>query len=534
MFSTCLFYFIFLLCIFLLDSIRDLQNSLKLGKEAKSNLDEIIDYSSAMLSLREVVFDLKSKMESEKKMAKKRFLLQKTLNFLERYFYLICYSCYAIEVLRDGPDKQISFRWWMKERPQIYRILENLVVYDHKEEILVRKVLALDTPYMITDGGYLSTGLPNLHKVESAPIFGTGQPLPTDFNRFVRDVVMRDNKTYIIWINLRDDCVISIRNQNYSLREKDKITMTEYPSFQGHMLEGIEAKLYQEILEKIGKQEKVLAWNGNEFEAIEVLHSSDVSTTKEILHSIKRQLVQEGGSVNPKLAELDNVRLKYYRSPLSDRHAPPLTFFDDITESLKELNVEASSVIFNCRSGTHRTNIGMLSAALLFDRQIYDSSHEAEAIDLMDQDIDIIENLVQLLPSGKKALLRLKRIMQDFSEPYDLYKDIIATQNSLAQARPGEQFALVEEKALCLVETYFYLVMYSCYTLEQLSYKFEVSFTEWVSKRPDATHLLDNLCLQCQAIKPQLQISTMKNRCKIKHKKILDEVACAGGSSVVL
>eukprot|EP00094_Tigriopus_californicus_P008191 TCALIF_07887-PA protein Name:"Similar to pald1 Paladin (Danio rerio)" AED:0.24 eAED:0.24 QI:1/0.6/0.33/0.83/1/1/6/0/408 len=101
------------------DVIKELLQKESRAKEAKKSLDRIIDIcgpppkGSGLQNLRECIIETKWKYDvaPEDKQIVWRELI---LNFMERYFILICFATYALEF---GPEGfQRSFKSWMDER----------------------------------------------------------------------------------------------------------------------------------------------------------------------------------------------------------------------------------------------------------------------------------------------------------------------------------------------------------------------------------------------------------------------------------
>lgn len=110
------------------DVIKELMEKFPETKEGKQTFDFIADINgpapkgTGIQNLRECVIETKWKYDvapEEKQIAWK----QNILDFLERYFYLICFTTYALE---QGPHNYpISFKSWMDARPTLRTMIEN-------------------------------------------------------------------------------------------------------------------------------------------------------------------------------------------------------------------------------------------------------------------------------------------------------------------------------------------------------------------------------------------------------------------------
>lgn len=81
------------------------------GVRVKVETDKMIDRSSAMQNLREVVYDMQAL--ADKALERKRsYFVKKGQNFLVRYFYLICINAYLRQHVAD--DFSVPFSQWLR------------------------------------------------------------------------------------------------------------------------------------------------------------------------------------------------------------------------------------------------------------------------------------------------------------------------------------------------------------------------------------------------------------------------------------
>jgi len=109
------------------DVIKELLEKVPEAVEGKRKVDRIIDIcgptpkGTGLQNLRECIIETKWKYDvapEEKQVVWKRMIL----NFMERYFYLICFATYSIEVGTKG--FQTSFKDWMNARPHLRTMIE--------------------------------------------------------------------------------------------------------------------------------------------------------------------------------------------------------------------------------------------------------------------------------------------------------------------------------------------------------------------------------------------------------------------------
>merc|ERR1719510_591332 len=109
------------------DVVKELLEKVPEAVEGKRKVDRIIDIcggapkGTGLQNLRECIIETKWKYDvapEDKQVVWKRMIL----NFMERYFYLICFATYSLEVGKDG--FQTSFKEWMDARPHLRAMIE--------------------------------------------------------------------------------------------------------------------------------------------------------------------------------------------------------------------------------------------------------------------------------------------------------------------------------------------------------------------------------------------------------------------------
>jgi len=109
------------------DVIKELLEKFPATVEGKKKIDRVIDIcgptpkGTGMQNLRESVIETKWKYDvaSEDKQVAWKALI---LDFMERYFYLICFATYCLE---EGPGGyHHSFSWWMEEHKEMRSMID--------------------------------------------------------------------------------------------------------------------------------------------------------------------------------------------------------------------------------------------------------------------------------------------------------------------------------------------------------------------------------------------------------------------------
>ena len=97
---------------------------LQYGKLAKYVTDKAIDQCEHLQNLRVAIFDYKLRIDALEYGTKKHSgLLEIGCNYLVRYFYLITFADYLLEIYLVSSEKPLSFTDWLKDRREIINII---------------------------------------------------------------------------------------------------------------------------------------------------------------------------------------------------------------------------------------------------------------------------------------------------------------------------------------------------------------------------------------------------------------------------
>ncbi|CEG39611.1 IQ motif, EF-hand binding site [Plasmopara halstedii] len=108
--------------------IRKLLKILENGVESKAVVDYAIDQCQHMQNLRDCISQCRDlAMDRDFPSSKRDLFMLRAVNYLERYFYLVCFASYLLEEHRHYFQRTL-FVTWMKERygSALYELLDNL------------------------------------------------------------------------------------------------------------------------------------------------------------------------------------------------------------------------------------------------------------------------------------------------------------------------------------------------------------------------------------------------------------------------
>ncbi|KAM8837322.1 paladin isoform 3-T5 [Spinachia spinachia] len=170
--------------------IRKLPN----GQQVMEEVDRAISLCSEMHNIKEAIYENKSKLEGIGEdyqiqgSSTKDYFLHRTMQSLERYFYLIAFNAYLRE---QHPLAFVSnFSQWMCSHAWLYRLLARMDLSELSApaELVTRgaRVLVADeclAPDVLSTVKEMKAA--NFRRVPKMPIYGMAQPTSEDFDQLL-------------------------------------------------------------------------------------------------------------------------------------------------------------------------------------------------------------------------------------------------------------------------------------------------------------------------------------------------------------
>ncbi|KAJ8323879.1 hypothetical protein O5D80_007110 [Batrachochytrium dendrobatidis] len=262
------------------------------GNSAKKALDQAINRCDVLTNLREDI--LTNRLLYSTTMDTN--YLQKAFRCLEQYFLLLAFCSYVNKLYAKGFKR--SFNEWLKSRPEIWNIIENLrrdstslslfrpiedlSVFSEdmsntsslvgwgpnqkpatreldKHVIKSRKGIVLGPQTILKEDFWskekegLSTieGAANFRKISGFRIYAVAQPTIQGMRNVILSLGQSCNR--IVWINLREEPLVYINGNPYVLRDQYLTlrNIKSYSGITGSRLEIIEEKLSEDVREEI-------------------------------------------------------------------------------------------------------------------------------------------------------------------------------------------------------------------------------------------------------------------------------------------
>uniref|UniRef100_A0A8C1IHH3 Phosphatase domain containing paladin 1b n=1 Tax=Cyprinus carpio TaxID=7962 RepID=A0A8C1IHH3_CYPCA len=413
-------------------------------------VDDAIAMCSEMHNIKDAVFENKLKLEGIGEdyqiqgKSTKAYFLQRTLQSLERYVYLLVFNAYLHDQV-------------------LLTICYHIIIFKN----IPRMLGSVSSKFLATD--LLSTAkemkVANFRRVSKMALYGMAQP-----NSEALAVVMsyltdqRRGHSTILWLNLQEELVLEANGQMFTPREPGTIWLSP---------QEMELTLKHDIL----RCEK---WLG-------VITEQDKQMRMfKTCHTIEELFVHQK-SVHPGLS--------YQRIPLSDCCAPKEEVFDQLLEAMKSSLAEDPNCafIFNCHDGKDRTTAAMVIATLtLWHINGFPECEEDEFVSVPNAkytkgEFEVVMQVVRVLPEGHRVKREVDIALDVVSETmtpmhYHLREIIISTYRQIKMAKSEADAQWLRLRSLQYLERYIYLILFNCYLHLEKKDSWRRSFSQWMSQ----------------------------------------------------
>uniref|UniRef100_A0A672PFY0 Paladin-like n=1 Tax=Sinocyclocheilus grahami TaxID=75366 RepID=A0A672PFY0_SINGR len=442
--------------------IQTLISKLPKGQEVMEEVDRAIDLCSEMHDIREAIYENKQKLEGIGEdyqiqgSRTKDYFLHRTLQSLERYFYLIVFNAYLHE--QYPLAFACSFSQWLCSHAWMYRLLSCMNQSELRAPAdLLTKGARVADEYLAPD--VLSTikqmKVANFRRVPKMSIYGMAQPT-SEATAAVLEYLTDEKRKHssVLWVNLQDELVVEANGQIFCPRE---------PTLETALKEELVGS--QKWLEVTLEQEKQMK-----------MFKSCV-TVQETFNQHKSS----------------HQGLQYRRIPFPECSAPTEEGFDRLLEAMKSCLAEdsLSAFVFNCSNGKGRTTTAMVIAALtLWHFNGFPESCEDEIVSVPDAkytkgEFEVVMKLVRLLPDGHRMKREVDLALDSVSETmtplhYHLREIIICSYRQIKSSKCEAEIQTLTLKSLLYLERYMYLILFNTYLHLEKRDSWQRSFSDWM------------------------------------------------------
>ncbi|KAK3610744.1 hypothetical protein CHS0354_028141 [Potamilus streckersoni] len=492
-------------------AVQKLIHVISEGEHVKFQVDTILDQCSMLCKLRTDILTTKLQLESittdylmEGQNAH-HFLYKRCLDYLDRYFFLLCFSAYVRE--QFSAMLSMSFSKWLHTQPDIIRLWTHLslpvsntsqqLLNEGKHVLVADEYIGLD---MLSSRGDLHVS--NFRKISTKGIsvYGMAQPARKGFAHVVNHLLCKKVKhNYVVLINLRNDIAIESDSTTYSVRSATNLEEPIiFPGFSHSELEEREENL------------KKLLSTHNKFQVC-----MDLSQPPEMEHQFTSVFYISELADQQKLQTLD---MTYKRVPLQCDSAVEEKDFDNIMsvvceycqqEKMKSANWDPAFVFF-CRTGKSRTTLAMAIAGLILCH--YKGFPKGACVgeqprislpnaQYTNGDFIIVQKLVRILPKGQQMKREVDCILDEVFDTmtpmhFHLREIIFVTYNKMRKSRTEDERQMFQKLSIDYLERYIYLIIFNTFLHFDYSIQWKRPFSQWmkqVAAKSGVYELLDNL-----------------------------------------
>ncbi|KFV65917.1 Paladin, partial [Dryobates pubescens] len=467
------------------DRLRVIQTFIEMVPKGQQIVEEVrgaIASCSEMHDMKEAIYEYKKKLEGIGEdyqiqgSSTKEYFLQRTLQSLQRYFYLIAFNYYLHEQYPLG--FALSFSRWMCRHPELYRLQAEM---NSSELSVAGDLVTKGTRVLVADERFcpdvLSTArdmsVANFRRVPKMPVYGMAQPSCKSLGSVLRYLTDAKRKhARIVWVSLREEAVLEANDQIYTLREPGHLEeLIPVPAASPQQLEKLEATLKADLL-KCQKWLEVYLESEKQMKMFK-----SCLTTQEIFSQQKSSY--QG--------------LTYRRIPIPDFCAPKEQDFDRLLEAMRSALAEDSraAFVFNCSSGRGRTTTAMVIAVLtLWHFNGFPEMSEEEIVSVPDAkytkgEFEVVMKVVQLLPDGHRMKKEVDMALDTVSETmtpmhYHLREIIICTFRQGKSGRDEKERRTLHLRSLQYLERYLYLILFNSYLHLEKKDSWQRPFSLWM------------------------------------------------------
>jgi len=348
-------------------------------------------------------------------------------------------------------------------------------------------------------------GAPNFRRMPGFPVFGTGQPTMTGFERCLEPIMKKygDEKVFY-WANLRQEPVVYVNDKPYSARDPKAL-------HQHIMISNPEEvnKMEAEFIEEIQKRGADFKYFQDVFGDIPDDRSAKLEEKTEKLEKATT-LSNIFGALKEKVSKVEALRI-----PFAQDKAPEEQVFDQILAILK--NTSASTpIVFNCQAGISRTTTAMVIASLIKEFQLASELNHMKGIvpddilealkkkklglpgidteapekknAMMAGEFEVILELLEKYQAnnqGKIAKAQVDKLIDLAAPPpkgtgVQNIRECIIQDKMTFDVSADEWQAYLKEKIMNNIERYFYLIVFAMYVREVGPQDYNKTFKQWM------------------------------------------------------
>ncbi|KAF5886610.1 paladin isoform X2, partial [Clarias magur] len=462
--------------------IETLVSKLPNGQQVVDEVDRVVALCSEMHNIKDAINENKKKLEAiaedyqTQGNCTKLYFLQRLVQSLELYFYLILFNAYLHEQHPLAFSR--SFSQWLCANAWVYRLLSNLNQSELRApaDLITKGARVLVADQFLAPDVLLTLKemkVANFRRVSKMPIYGMAQPT-AEAAGVVLSYLADERRKYsaVLWVCVQDEEVLECNGQIFYPREPTcpEQNISLYGA-SAQEIEELECSLKEEVL---GSQK----WLEVTLEQEKQMKMFKSCRTLQEIFSTHKQTHQG---------------LQYTRIPLPECAAPREEDFDRLLDVMKTVLAEDSraAFVFNCSNGRSRSTTAMTIATLtLWHFNGFPEFGEEEIVSVPDAkytkgEFEVVMRLVRLLPDGHRMKREVDIALDSVSETmtpmhHHLREIIICTYRQMKSCKNEQERGSLMLKSLQYLERYIYLILFNTYLHLEKKNSLQRSFSTWM------------------------------------------------------
>ncbi|WJX79948.1 hypothetical protein P8452_63011 [Trifolium repens] len=516
------------------------------GVECREALDAVIDRCSALQNIRQAVLQYRKVFNQQHVEPRvRRVALNRSAEYLERYFRLIAFAAYLGSEAFDGfcgqGESRMTFKVWLHQRPEVqamkwsirlrpgrfFTIPEELresQESQHGDAVMEATVKARNGsvlgkgsilkmyffPGQRTSNNIQIHGAPHVYKVDEYHVCCMATPTISGAKEMLNYLDAKSKPGFtarkVILTDVREEAVVYINCVPFVLRELNKpVDTLKHVGITGPVVEHMEARLKEDILAEIRQSGGRMLLHREEYDP-----STNQSAVVGYWENILSDDVKTPAEVYSLLKD-DGYDIVYRRIPLTRERDALASDVDAIQYCQDD---SAGSYLFVSHTGFGGVAYAMaiicirLGAKANFASKVLQPSFGPDSYAVIDENLlsrvsnetafrmgdyrDIL-NLTRVLVHGPQSKADVDIVIERCAGAGHIRDDILYYNREFEKFTDDddEERAYLMDMGIKALRRYFFLITFRSYLY--CTSPDDTEFAAWMDARPELGHLCSNL-----------------------------------------
>ncbi|XP_045796771.1 paladin-like [Trifolium pratense] len=516
------------------------------GVECREALDAVIDRCSALQNIRQAVLQYRKVFNQQHVEPRvRRVALNRSAEYLERYFRLIAFAAYLGSEAFDGfcgqGESRMTFKVWLRQRPEVQAMkwsirlrpgrfftvpeeLRESQESQHGDAVMEATVKARNGsvlgkgsilkmyffPGQRTSNNIQIHGAPHVYKVDEYHVCCMATPTISGAKEMLNYLDAKSKPGFtarkVILTDVREEAVVYINCVPFVLRELNKpVDTLKHVGITGPVVEHMEARLKEDILAEITQSGGRMLLHREEYDP-----STNQSAVVGYWENILADDVKTPAEVYSLLKD-DGYDIVYRRIPLTRERDALASDVDAIQYCQDD---SAGSYLFVSHTGFGGVAYAMaiicirLGAEANFASKVLQPSFGPDSHTVIDEnslsrasdetalrmgDYRDILNLTRVLIHGPQSKADVDIVIERCAGAGHIRDDILHYNREFQKFTDDddEERAYLMDMGIKALRRYFFLITFRSYLY--CTSPDDTEFASWMDARPELGHLCNNL-----------------------------------------